>query len=201
MTINRALQSAGERLRNLLRRSEILYAVQVASWESWRETISWLGFNVLGSFMPLWGSFFLLRLANQPFVFRDFMKHGEFALYTAAFLAPALQSIVRNLRNKRYVLRTGPVLLSFAGLLISAIVYGGVAMMTGPPGASTQKLNEEFLFRTSWIILPASLVFVFCVTLIQNQMENPNVSEIEESQRVELRRRFERKVGTGDAGK
>jgi hypothetical protein len=194
------LATTGERLRNLLRRSEILYAVQVASWENWRDTISWLGFNVLGSFMPIWGSFFLLRLSGQAFVIRDFMKHGEFALYTAAFLAPALQLIVRNLRNKRYILRTGSVLLCLAGLLISAIVYAGVVTMTGPPGFSAQRLNEEFLFRTSWIIFPASLIFVLGVTLLQNQMENPNVPEIEESQEAQLRKRFERKVEDGDTG-
>jgi hypothetical protein len=103
------------------------------------------------------------------------------------------------MRDKRYVFRTGSVFIAVAGLVISAIVYAGVATITSSPG-SPQKLNEGFLFLISWIIFPASLVFVLCITLIQNQRENPNVPEIEESQEAELRKKFEQKVGGDDAG-
>lgn len=186
-------------IRELSRKSKILYAVQIASWNNWRETMSWLGFNVLGSLMPIWGSFFLLKLGSHAFAFRDFMIHGEFALYTAAFLAPAFQLIARNLPDKRYVFRTGSLFIALAGLVISALIYAGVVTITSSSG-SPQKLNEWFLFRTSWIIFPASLIFVLCINLVQNQIENPPVSEIEESQEAELRKKFEQKLGGGDAG-
>lgn len=179
------------------KKSDILYALRLASWEQWRETIWWLGFNVVGSFMPIWGSFFLLGLSNRPFIFRDFMKHGEFALYSAAFLAPALQVIAGNLRNKRYVLSMGSLLVAVIGLGISMIVYAGVVVI--PLGALN--LHEPFLFSVSRVLLPASLIFVFLVTLLQKQFENPNIPAIEETQVTDLQKKFEGKLGGGDAGR
>jgi hypothetical protein len=58
-----------------------------------------VGYNLLGSLMPIWGTYFVLKLHQQPFHLNDFVKHGEFALYTAAFLAPALQLVVSNIKS------------------------------------------------------------------------------------------------------
>jgi hypothetical protein len=141
-----------------------------------------VGYNLLGSLMPIWGTYFLLQLHHQHFVLNDFIKHGEFALYTAAFLAPALQLVVRNIRDAKYVLRPGAVLFAVAGLVVSGIIYSGVVV--GVP--SPQQIDEEFLFKVSIILFASSLAFAVLVTLIENQQLNPNVTKSEADDRKAL---------------
>lgn len=201
MTLLRAIARAFAGITNFLRRhSRIAEAVLSARRETWRHTISWLGFNVLGSFMPIWGSFFLLKLYGQPFNWNDFVKHGEFALYTASFLAPALQVVIRNIRDARYVLGSGSVLLALFGLLCSAIIYASIATSIAAKLSSTIQIDEPFLFQVSFILFPVSFTFAVVVTLIENQMSTPNVSAIEKDQREELRERIEHKIETTDVG-
>jgi uncharacterized membrane protein YhaH (DUF805 family) len=155
--------------------SELLFTIRSASWRSWWQTLLWVGYNLLGSLMPIWGTYFLLQLHHQNFVLNDFIKHGEFALYTAAFLAPALQLVVRNIRDAKYVLGTGAVLFAVAGLVVSGIIYSGVVV--GVP--SPQQIDESFLFKVSIILFASSLAFAVLVTLIENQQLNPNVTKSE----------------------
>jgi hypothetical protein len=152
----------------------LLLAFKNASWRHWQSTLMWVAYNCLGSLMPIWGSYFLLHLFHQTFTLNDFAKHGEFALYTAAFLAPALQQVVRNIKNEKYVLGTGAVLISVTGLVVSAIIYSGlitVQTLSGPPsssGPAKSPLDEHFLFNATLVIFVLSLIFAVFVTLIEN---------------------------------
>ena len=123
--------------------------------------------------MPIWGTYFLLKLHHQPFHIDDFAKHGEFALYTAAFLAPALQLVVQNIKDSRYVLGTGAVLFAVAGLVVAVTVYSGVVVGAPFP----ESLDEHFLFTVSIVLFLASLGFAVVVTLIENQLLNPNLQK------------------------
>ena len=107
-----------------------------------------MAYNFLGSLMPIWATFFLLKLHHQRFYLNDFVKHGEFALYTAAFLAPALQLVVRNIRSSKYVLGTGAVLFAVAGLVFSGIIYSGV-VVGGPSSQQSAMPLQVDTVRTS----------------------------------------------------
>lgn len=120
--------------------------------------------------MPIWGTYFLIRLHRQHFQLNDFVKHGEFALYAATFLAPALQSVVRNIRDAKYLLGTGAVLIAVFGLLISVVLYSGVVVGANYP----QQVDEYFLMSTSVGLFALSLGFAVLVTLIENEQLNPN---------------------------
>ena len=145
-----------------------------------------MAYNLLGSLMPIWASFFLLKLHHQHFYLNDFVKHGEFALYTAAFLAPALQLVVRNIRDSKYVLGTGAVLFAVAGLVASGIIYSGVVL--GVP--SPQQIDEGFLFYVSIILFASSLGFAVLVALFEYQPVNLNVRKSEEEGEKLLARKF-----------
>jgi hypothetical protein len=136
--------------------------------------------------MPIWGTYFLLRLHHQQFYLNDFIKHGEFALYTAAFLAPALQLVVRNIKDAKYVLGTGAVLFAVAGLVVAVNIYSGVVVGVSYP----QQLDELFLFRVSIILFLSSLGFAVLVALIQDQISSPQVEESEASEQRSLNQRF-----------
>src|SRR5262249_32069837 len=115
--------------------------------------------------MPIWATLVLLKLHSQPLHFNDFIKHGEFVLYAAAFLAPALQSVVRYSRDSKYVLGTGAALFAVVGLVISGIIYAGVAGGTpsfteaGSGPQQSKPINEIFLYYVSIMLLTSSLGF------------------------------------------
>ena len=131
--------------------------------------------------MPLWGTCVLWCLHSQKFAFSDFLSHGEFALYAAAFLAPALQQVLRNIKETKYVLGPGSVLVAVAALVVSVLIYSGVQ----PP----QPVDEHILLTWSLILLPASVLFSVMVTLIENQMADPDVAG---SEKRELERLTDR---------
>jgi hypothetical protein len=174
--------------------NSLLVTIRRASPGAWWETLLWVGYNFLGSLMPIWATFLLLRLHHQHFRLNDFVKHGEFALYTAAFLAPALQLVVRNIKNSKYVLGTGAVLFAVAGLVFSGIIYSGVAPaapsleQTGlPPPLG---IDERFLFYVSMILFTLSLAFAVLVTLIENQPLSTNIQKSEEEGEKQLADKF-----------
>ena len=119
-------------ISDFIERHPLLLTVNSARQRHWQATVMWVLYNFLGSLMPIWSTYFLLRLYSQSFVLNDYVKHGEFALLTAAFLAPALQQVVQSIRDERYVLGTGAVFLAVTGLVISAILYSGVVVKSDP---------------------------------------------------------------------
>lgn len=163
--------------------------IRNASRKSWWQTILWVGYNALGSLIPIWGTYFLIRLHRQHFQMNDFVKHGEFALYAATFLAPALQLVVRNIRDSRYLLGTGAVLAAVFGLLISVVLYSGVVVGVKSP----QEIDEVFLFWTSIGLFALSLGFAVLVTLIENEQLNPNVRKTEAAEQSILNEKFSQK--------
>jgi hypothetical protein len=161
-------------------------------------TLYWLGFNVLGGLLPTWGSALLLRLRGQQLVYADFAKHGEFALYSAAFLAPALLVIFRYAKRNRYVLGAGSGLMAVSGLLVSALVYATAASAAVNPGG--HPVDESYLVAFSTGLLVFSLVVALLVAFVENQATNLNLQEVESRQQEELRTKFEKKLGGGDGG-
>jgi hypothetical protein len=169
---------------------ELFFTIRKASARSWWQTLLWVGYNMLGSLMPLWGTYFLLKLHHQAFHVNDFSKHGEFALYTAAFLAPALQLVLRNIKDAKYVLGTGAVLFAVAGLVVAVNVYSGVVVGVAPPDT----IDELFLLQVSIILFLASLGFAVVVTLVENSILNPNVRKADAEDRKVLEGKFTQKA-------
>ena len=176
----------------------IVSAVKQSSWDDWRETLYWLGFNVLGGMVPTWGTALILRLRGQQILYSDFAKHGELALYSAAFLAPALLVIFRYARRSRYVLGAGTALVAVACLLVSAFVYATASSAAINP--SDRPIDVPYLVRFSSELLILSLIVALLVAFVENQATNLNLREVEEKQREDLRKRFEQKLEENDAG-
>ena len=176
----------------------LLLALRSATWHHWRSTLMWVAYNILGSLMPIWGTYFLLHLYHQSFILNDFAKHGEFALYTAAFLAPALQQVVQSIRHQRYVLGTGAVLISVTGLVVSAIIYSGLTtgstLMLRPANSSNllapTSLNESFLLASTLVLFALSLMFAFAVMLIEKVVFEPSLANMESASEKKLQHEF-----------
>ena len=174
----------------------LITAIYQSSWDDWKETIYWLGFNVLGGLLPTWGTALLLRLRGQQIIYSDFARHGEFALYSAAFLAPALLVIFRYARRSRYVLGAGSALLAVAGLLVSAFVY---ATATSASVSPNEPIDIGYLVPFSVCLLVFSFVLAFLAAFMENQAANLNLHEVEEKQQESLRKKFEQKLKAGES--
>lgn len=180
----------------------LIAAVRQSSWQDWKETLYWLGFNFLGGLLPTWGGALLLRLRGQHLVYSDFAKHGEFALYSAAFLAPALLVIFRYVKRSRYVLGAGSGLMAVFGLLASAFVYATAATPTANPAAHAIEAGYDvgYLVAFSTGLLVFSLIVALLVAFVENQATNLDLQQVETRQQEELRAKFERKLEGGDGG-
>ena len=66
----------------------------------WADGLRWFGWNVMGGFLPLWGTLIGLRLTKQPMRLASVSSKGEFAIYSAALLAGCLYLVVKDFRLK-----------------------------------------------------------------------------------------------------
>jgi hypothetical protein len=158
-----------------LQRISITRALFDSSVEHWRQALLWAFSNAVGSFMPIWGAFFLLRLHRIDFRFADFARHGEFALYAAAFLAPAVYQILRNMRREKFPLKAGSILLALAGILMTAFIYAGTNPQFGATPTNGGQLDEHYLMTVSGSLLSIAFLFSFLVMLIDNVTNDPDL--------------------------
>jgi hypothetical protein len=164
----------------------------------WTEAASWLGFSVLGGLVPIWGQIILLTLFSRPFGMFDLLKHGEFVLYSAAFIAPALYLVIKDFREIRFVRRQLFVLIAGFVLFIAALVYAGLVTVTNfseQLEALRHVVNENFLLWVSLILLPVSVIYAYLVTVLDNHRSDPNIrAEVEGNQR-QLEKQFDQLGG------
>src|SRR5258708_20892004 len=149
--------------------------------DSGRGTIinSWvgLGFTTVLGFWQLWlGALAVQILPPHNVEWMDFVRHGEFAMYSAALLATCLRFITRDTDSGNFVHRQWFGLLAFLGLAFSVALYCFVKAATQL--GVTDKISEVVVAYTSVPMLGATLFFAFVVFLLDNQRSNPPVDAI-----------------------
>ena len=137
--------------------------------------------------MPIWGAFFLLRLHHSSFRWIDFTRHGEFALYAAAFLAPSVYQILKSFRRNKFPLKGGSVLLALVGILMAAFIYAGTNPQFGPSAGTLPGVDESYLVRVSSILLASAFLFSFMVSLIEMVVSDPDLGVSDDVNQAFLR--------------
>lgn len=138
--------------------------------------------------MPIWGAFFLLRLHRVQFFWVDFARHGEFGLYAAAFLAPAIYQILKSIRRDKFPLRAGSVLIAVVGILMAAFIYAATNPQFGPSvPPQGEKIDETYLMEISGTLLALAFVFSFFVTLMDTAVNDPDLAYLEKVDQAFLR--------------
>jgi len=171
----------------VLKRRAIVSSILNCSPKHWREAFLWAFSNVVGSFMPIWGAFFLLRLHHTPFLWVDFARHGEFGIYSAAFLAPAIYQILKSIRRDKFPLKTGSVLLALFGILMAAFIYAGTNPQFAPNAAvQSGTVDEAYLMRISGTLLLLAFTFSFLVTLMDAVASEPDLGYADKVNQVLL---------------
>lgn len=167
----------------------ILSSIPEENREHWQEALKWLVFTIVGSLFPVWAGALLLMLTSQPFGWRDFFRHGEFALYSAAILAPAIQLLSREFRTIFFEHRWLHLLVAVVGLLVSALLFSAV-IATSPPSGSPLRLNQGMLIWGSMGLFLSSATFVFFVTFLDYQRLARDIRAVQDKSLRELKRSF-----------
>ena len=130
--------------------------------------------------MPIWGAFFLLRLHHTPFLWGDFARHGEFGIYAAAFLAPAIYQILKSIKRDTFPLKAGSVLLAVFGILTSAFIYAGTNPQFAPSAAvQGGAVDEAYLMKVSGTLLLLAFTFGFFVTLMDTLANDVDLAYVD----------------------
>ena len=161
------------------------------NWQLWRETGSWLFYTLTGILLPVWCSCLLLKLFSQKIQWIDFFRHGEFALYSAAIITPAIYLILKEKFNIPFLRRHLCGFLAFAFLIFSTLIFAGVTVIAVNQNVQRPVLNESFLVRSSIVVFCLSVFLVFFVTLGDNLITREDLREVEQQSSKKLEKDFD----------
>ena len=155
----------------------------------WYESFGWLVATLLGGLLPLWGSYVLFWLKGPSPQFSEFVRHGEFALYSASLLAAALFLILRDWAIGYFPFRMLFGMVVVAALLIATIIFAGVfeANQADDPA---KILNINFLRPFSVGLYVVTLILAFIVTLIDMVGVTVDPQELQAEQDADLAEDF-----------
>jgi hypothetical protein len=154
--------------------------------EQWFESFAWLLYNLAGSTVPIWlGGYVLLPIFGTRFSWVGYGKHGEFALYSAALLAPTLRLIAKDIDNFVFVRRQSFLFFGWIFLTVSVAIYSSV-IVADRIAQGTANLNTALMVVMSLALYASSLVFSFVVIIIDSQRLPTNLREIMKAQATKL---------------
>lgn len=164
--------------------------------QPWCETSKWLFYTLVGSLLPVWGSCLLLKLFSQTIQWVDFFKHGEFALYSAAIITPAIYLILKEKFNIPFLSRHVCGLLALAFLISSTLIFAGVTVIAVNQNIQRPILNESFLVITSIVVFCLSVFLAFFITLADNIITQEDLREVRQRDSEKLEKEFDDLGGT-----
>jgi hypothetical protein len=133
----------------------------------------------VGVMMPLWVTLFMRWAYGLPFRVESFILRGDFALYSAAFLAPTLYEIAARMKSEKSRLGLGAMILSTLGLLFSALIYTVLNPEMATNGVALQVHNAAGVIRLSLAMLFLAFLFAVCVFLNQQQLDPEDLANAE----------------------
>jgi hypothetical protein len=160
--------------------------------EQWFESFAWLLYSLAGSTVPIWlGGYVLLPIFGTRFSWVEYGKHGEFALYSAALLAPTLRLIAKDIDNFVFVRRQGFLFFGWIFLTGSVAIYSSV-IAADRIAQGTANLNTALMVVMSLVLYAASLIFSFVVIIIDSQRLPTNLRDIVKAQATKLEADFDK---------
>jgi hypothetical protein len=162
-----------------------------ADREVYWESLYWFLFNLLGATLPILVSgIILLPLLDREFSWTEFGRHGELALYAAAFLAPTLRVISRDMRDAGFIHRQLFVLVTGALLLAATAIYALViAVDQIPPGIIGRlEIDAPVLLRMSGKLFAVSVILSTFVRFIDYSRRPPQSTQVLNEEKKGLER-------------
>lgn len=148
--------------------------------------------------MPLWGSLLLLGLFNLSPPFMEYLRHGEFMLYAAAFLAPACFQLFRDL-PANFPGRSKLGLFTVFALVVSALVFGGLIAYSRWCEVNTKEmvLHDSYLLVLSVVVLGVAVALAWWIMVIDMVRTSYDARAVDDEQVADLGQRV-RELREGD---
>lgn len=164
---------------------ELIRTIKSSQLSHWSDALMWLMYTLIGGLLPLWGGAVLIKLSGKWEGLSLFFHHGEFAIYSAALLAPTIYVITRAFRiaGKRVFL-----LFSFCFLFISAILFAGVKSgeLFG------MQLDIGFLRNATFELFAGSIVLSYLVNVFENVRLSVDIQQIRDQAYNDLSKKFDK---------
>lgn len=175
-------------------RVSMLRALRLTTWDNWQEAVWLMLFSAIGGLAPVWIGWILLRGYGSSASIVSFAKAGEFALYSAALMAPTIYTIVSERSPMRFVGQPAYMLLAVTGLVLSIAAYAMIAPVAIGvlPFAG---LQIDLIATGTLALYCFCLALSFLVTGLDNARTSDAVTEIVRAQREALDREFDRLGG------
>jgi hypothetical protein len=175
---------------------KLLVILKSTTPEQRYESFSWFVYNLFGATLPIWlGGYILLPIFGKHFSWIEYSKHGELALYSAAFLAPTLRLIGKDVEDSVFVRRQSFLFFGWIFLTAAVALYSGVisAEMPSPDAPNALRVDTCLLFGVSIFLFVFSVLFSSLVRLIDFQrMEPKQFFKIQHASEKRLDEEFDR---------
>jgi hypothetical protein len=166
-----------------------LEALRNTKWEHWRESLLLTLFTVGAGLSPVWIGWILLKVYHQRPTLAAFAHNGDFAIYSAALVAPIIYLIVKEHRVP-FASRAIYTLASVVLLAFSVASYAAVAPATVGI-APDLRPDMAFLAPVTLWAYTLSVVLALVVTALDNARMFPDVRAITERQQHDLEQKFD----------
>jgi hypothetical protein len=163
--------------------------ITYATNEQWKSTMYWLLYTLIGGLVPTWGGAILLWIFGNWRGWEPFYANGEFILYSAALLAPALHILIKDARKPGFQLLA---ILNLAILFISFLLYAAIALSAFNIVNTEYKINLSLLSILSIWLFVLSVIISFLSELLENVKSDPDVEKIKSDQMYELSGEFKK---------
>jgi hypothetical protein len=172
--------------------------------EHWQDGLVWFAWSLIGGLLPVWLTIGVLLFTRQQVLLRLFTDNGEFALYSASYIAGTLYILFKDfsdLRKRSFPSRS--VLgLTFTVLLLASASMFMVVCLINVIGATWKPeirdlLDKDLLRQTSLFVFPISMILSLLVVVAENIRTTPPVSDMANSELEKLGSDLDKLVGGG----
>jgi len=131
--------------------------------DPFRSGYLWFIWNVIASLLPLWGTAFLFWIFGKHISLYDTLKHGEFVLYSAAFVGGAMYVNRRDIFPSRNTVN----ILLFLLLIISLMVFVAITVLSVGNNPEWLKIDEDVLTFISVSDILITILFCFLIMVAE----------------------------------
>jgi hypothetical protein len=167
-----------------------LGALGHSTFTHWREAIYSHLYTAVGGLAPLWIGWIALTFFRRSPTIADFARNGEFALYSAAVLAPALY-IVSTQVPPTPIGGRAPLVLFCIAFTLCAVVGYVIVMPVASGLVGRVEVDELFLVKGTLSLFGLSMLLSFLITVLHNIRSDPEVRAMVEAQQAELEENFD----------
>ncbi len=128
-------------------------AIKTIEGPHWR-TATWsLIFTMIFGLLPTWVTIIMLKIFSLDISFKNLVDDGQFAIYSAAFIATGLYFVARDFNTSKFKGRPGFILILCALIILASLLVGSVSIA----GEVNLPIDRIFIRYVS--------IAVFCLTV------------------------------------